>query len=93
MWYYKYTCGIWYYKNQNYTYKFNISVLFMCYESRAINVAQLLPDMYDVPKPYTTAEHKAVLTYSFKKINEDFLVGWRLFTPQIIPALGSAQVS
>jgi hypothetical protein len=64
MWYYKFTCGIWYEKDHNYTYKFNMSVLFTCYVLQAINVAQHLPDMYDVLKLHTTAGQKIVLTYS-----------------------------
>ena len=64
MFYYKFTCGIWYEKDHKYIYKFNVSVLFMCYVLQATNVGQHLPDTYDVQKLHTTAEHKAVLIYS-----------------------------
>lgn len=64
MWYYKYTCGIWYEEDQNYTHKFNMSVLFTCYVLQATNVAEHLSDMYNALKVHTTAEHKVVLTYS-----------------------------
>jgi len=64
MWYYMFTCGIWYEKDHNYIYKFNISVLFMYYMLQAINVAQHLSDTYDILKLHKTAEHKVVLTYS-----------------------------
>jgi hypothetical protein len=55
MWYYKYICGLWYDKDQHYTYKFTMSVL-MCYVLQTINGAQHMPDMYNILKLHTEAE-------------------------------------
>lgn len=85
MWYYKYTCGIWYDEDQNHTYKFNMSVLFMCYVLQATNVAQHLSDMFNALKLHTTAEHKVVLTYNMyyplSKLHIRWLENqWRIYS-------------
>jgi len=67
--YCKYTCGIWYEKDHNYTYKFNVSILFMCYVLQAINVAQHLTDRYDILTLHTTAEHKVELTCTLHSLS------------------------